>query len=321
MDPLVLLLVGVGVLAIVVLFLALLSRESPESTIEERLDGFVVDRGPELSDLEIEEEARRLAQLTEGLDRVIERQSFGARIADRLAQASIKLTVTEYLVLSLLSIVVCTAIAYLIFRNYMAVTGFVIGFFLPRVLVNIVKARRLRRFNDQLGDTINLIVNSLKAGYSMAIAMETVANNMPPPVSEEFRRVVIEIGLGLSLDDALNNILRRVPSADLDLLITAVTVQHEVGGNLAEILDTISFTIRERVRIQGEIKTLTAQGEFTGYLLSALPFILTLVISLMSRDYMEPMFTQPCGWIMMGVALVIIGLGFIIIRRIIKIEV
>jgi tight adherence protein B len=321
MDPLVIVLVGVGVLALVVLFLALLSRDSPESTMEERLDGFVVDREPEFTDQEIEEEAKRLAQLTEGLNRVIERQSFGARIANRLAQASIKLTVTEYIILSVLSIVVTTAVAYLIFQNYMAVTGFVIGFFLPRVLVNIVKARRLRHFNDQLGDTINLIVNSLKAGYSMAIAMETVANNMPPPVAEEFRRVVIEIGLGVSLDDALNNMLRRVPSQDLDLLITAVTVQHEVGGNLAEILDTISFTIRERVRIQGEIKTLTAQGEFTGYLLSALPFILTLIISLMSRDYMEPMFTQPCGWIMLGVAFIIIILGFIIIRRIIKIEV
>ena len=214
-----------------------------------------------------------------------------------------------------------TAIAYLIFRNYAAITGFVAGFFLPRIIVNVTKARRLRRFNDQLGDAINLIVNSLRAGFSMPIAMETVANNMPPPIAEEFHRVVLEVGLGLSLENALNNMLRRVPSQDLDLLVTAVSVQHEVGGNLAEILDTISFTIRERVRIQGEIKTLTAQGEFTGYLLSALPFILIVVISAMSRDYMNPMFTQPCGWVMLGVAFIIIVLGFLIIRRIINIEV
>jgi tight adherence protein B len=321
MEPLVIGLVVVGVLAIAALILALFGGEARETSIEERLDQFVADRMPELTDQEIEEEAKRLSRLTEGLNRAIERRTFGASIATQLAQASIKLTVTEYLVLWAVSIVVVTGIAYLIFRNYMAISGFAIGFFLPRVLVNATRGRRLRRFNDQLGDAINLIVNSLKAGYSMPIAMETVANNLPPPISEEFRRVVIEIGLGISLDAALNNMLRRVRSQDLDLLITAVGVQHEVGGNLAEILDTISTTIRERVRIQGEIKTLTAQGEFTGYLLSSLPFILTLVITAMSRDYMEPMFTTPCGWIMLGVAFIIIVLGFIIIRRIIKIDI
>jgi tight adherence protein B len=321
MDPLVLVLVGVGVLAVVALVLALFGGESREAAIEERLDQYVADQGPEFTDQEIDEQAKRLARLTEGLDRVIERRSFGARIASQLAQASIKLTVTEYLILSLLSIVLLTAIAYLVFRNYMAITGFAIGFFLPRIILYVTRGRRLRQFNDQLGDAINLIVNNLRAGYSMAIAMETVANNLPPPISEEFRRVVIEIGLGIPIGGALDHMLQRVESQDLDLLITAVTVQHEVGGNLAEILDTISTTIRERVRIQGEIRTLTAQGEFTGYLLSALPFILTVVISLMSRDYMEPMFTTPCGWIMLGVALTIIVLGYIIIRRIMKIEV
>lgn len=321
MDPLVLVLVVVGVLATLVLILALVSKDPQEATIEERLDQFVASREPEFTTQEIEEEAKRLARLTEGLNKAIERRSFGARIASQLAQASIKLTVTEYLLLSLLSIVVLTAIAYLIFRNYLAISGLVIGFFLPRIIVNVTKTRRLGRFNDQLGDAINLIVNSLRAGFSMTISMETVANNMPTPISEEFHRVVLEVGLGVSQENALNHMLQRVPSQDLDLLVTAVSVQHEVGGNLAEILDTISFTIRERVRIQGEIKTLTAQGEFTGYLLSALPFILTVIISLMSRDYMAPMFTTPCGWVMFGVAFIIIVLGFIIIRRIIKIEV
>jgi tight adherence protein B len=148
-----------------------------------------------------------------------------------------------------------------------------------------------------------------------------VANDMPAPISEEFRRVVIEIGLGVALDAALNNMLRRVRSQDLDLMITAISVQHEVGGNLAEVLDTISFTIRERVRIQGEIKTLTAQGEITGYVLSALPFVLTIVLFLLNREYMSRMFTTTCGWIMSSVAVGIIIIGFIIMRRVVRIEI
>ena len=320
-NPLFYVLGFVAVAAVVVLILALRSGREPRSGISERLDTYVGDQGRDVSKEDIDQEAKRISRLTEGLNRAIERQSFGARIATQLAQASLKLTVAEYLILSMVSIVLMGALAWLIFRNFLFIFGLVFGFFLPRIIVNVLKAQRLKKFNDQLGDTINLLMNGIRSGYSLPQAMDTVANDMPPPISEEFQRVTLEIGLGVSLEDALNHMLRRVISQDLDLMITAINISYEVGGNLAEILDIISYTIRERVRIQGEIKTLTAQGQITGWVISGLPFALTAILFLLNREYMLRMFTTPCGWIMIGVSIGIIAAGFFVMQKITKIEV
>jgi len=322
MTPLVYVLAIIAVLAVIMLILALRSGGGAEGKVERRLDSYMQGERTEVKVQDIDEEAKRLSRLTEGLNRVVEKRGFGARIAAQLTQASLKLTVAEYLILNFLSILLGGALGWLVFRNnILFVSGFIVGFFVPRIIVNVLKGQRLRKFNDQLGDTINLLVNSLRSGYSMPQAMETVAGDMPPPISEEFHRVGIEISLGVSLEKALDNMLRRVNSPDLDLLITAINVQHEVGGNLAEILDIISHTIRERVRIQGEIKTLTAQGEITGYVLSGLPFGLTAILFLMNREYMMRMFTTPCGWIMSGVAVTIIVIGFVVMKKVVQIEV
>jgi tight adherence protein B len=307
-------------LAVVVLIFAFRGGGG-ESEIGERLDRYAAGDEDEASREDLEKEAKRISRLTEGLNQVIEKRAFGARIADRLAQASVKLTVTEYIILTVVSMVVVGALVLALFGRLLAILGVVGGFFVPRLIVGLMKSRRLRRFNDQLGDTINLLVNGIRAGYSMPQAMESVANDMPPPVSEEFQRVVLEIGLGVNLETALSHMLRRVTSMDLDLMITAINVQHEVGGNLAEILDTISHTIRERVRIQGEIKTLVAQGEITGYVLSLLPFALTGILYLLNRQYMMRMFQTTCGWIMVGTVIVIVTSGFFAMKRIIQIEV
>lgn len=321
MNPIVIVVAAVAILAVVVLVLALRSGGDSEAEIARRMEAYVGEQKGEVREEVIQEEAKRLARLTEGLNKAIEKRSFGARISARLAQASLHLTVTEYLIWNLISIVVMGGLAWLLFRNFLFLFGVLFGFFLPRIVVNVLIARRLKKFNDQLGDTINLMVNSIRSGYSMPQAMETVASNMPPPVSEEFRRVTLEIGLGVSQEEALRHMLRRVDSSDLDLMITAVNVAYEVGGNLAEILDIIGLTIRERVRIQGEIKTLTAQGQITGNVLAGLPFALTGILYLLNRPYMQRMFTTMCGWIMSGVALIIIALGYYIMRRIVDIEV
>jgi tight adherence protein B len=186
------------------------------------------------------------------------------------------------------------------------------------------KGQRLKAFDDQLGDTLNLMVNALRAGYSVLQAMEAVSKELPPPISVEFRRVVQEIQLGLPMDVALDHLLARISSEDLDLVITAITIQREVGGNLAEILDVISHTIRERVRIKGEIEVLTAQGMATGWAITGMPFALGGMLFLINRPYISQFFlpeNQPCGYGMLIVGLIMIGIGGVAIKKIVTIEV
>jgi tight adherence protein B len=189
----------------------------------------------------------------------------------------------------------------------------------------------MRAFDGQLSDTLNLWVNALRSGYSVLQAMEAIATELPPPVSVEFERVVQEVRLGLSVAQALDNMYHRVPSEDLDLVITAVNIQREVGGNLAEVLDNISFTIRERVRIKGEIRTLTAQGRISGTIISLLPIGLGLVLYLINPEYVSQLWIMeapwifpnviPCGYVLIGVGGLMIFLGWLAIRKIVSIEV
>ncbi len=177
---------------------------------------------------------------------------------------------------------------------------------------------------NSFSDMLNLMVNGLRAGYSTMQAMEAVSKELPPPISDEFHRVVQEMQLGIPMEKALDNLLKRIPSDDLDLVITAINVQREVGGNLAEILDTISFTIRERVRIKGEIRVLTTQVMYSGKFLSLLPLILIGVLYLLNRDYIMTFFkpeSVPCGYIALGVAAILIISGYFTMTKLADIEV
>ncbi len=241
----------------------------------------------------------------------------------------------EFFALTIITMLATGALAFLIYGGFiMPLIGLIAGFFLPKLFVKMRQRRRLNAFNDQLGDGITLMANGLRAGYSLLQAMESIGTELPPPISMEFRRVVREIGLGVDNDQAFLNLLRRVPSDDLDLMVTAINVQQEIGGNLADILDIIGFVIRERVRIKGEIQVLTAQGQLSGYIISLLPIGMALLLYAMNRPYIERMIfscearevspelcSQPCGWIMIGIALFGIATGFYAIQRIIDIEV
>ena len=211
---------------------------------------------------------------------------------------------------------------------FLLLVGGLIGFAIPRFWLDRRKNGRLNQFNKQLPDTITLIANGLRAGSSFLQAIELVVREARPPVSTEFSRVIREVNLGLAFDEALENMVRRVRSDDLELMATAISIQHNVGGNLAEILDSIAYTIRERVRIKGEIRTLTAQQRLSGYVVGFLPIGLAGFLFIAAPGFMAPMFDDSVsiGGLPAGVIILIIGgfmmfMGFMFIRKIVDIEV
>lgn len=331
MNPILIIIGVVVVIGLIVLAVLFLRGEgsSDDKATQDRLERFVSDFEATASDITPEQNAadKGPSKLTQNIDEAIEGRGFARKIQTDIARADLTITATEFIMLIIVSIVGTAALAFFIYDQNLILTlaGAVLGFFFPRFYVGFRKSKRLKAYNDQLGDTITLMANGLRSGYSLLMAMEAVGDEMPDPISVEFDRVVREISLGVPYERSMNNMLRRVPSDDLELMITAINVQHEVGGNLSEILEIIGEVIRERVRIQGEIKTLTAQGMMSGYVISFLPIILGLLLFAMNQEYLGRMIfpneTQPCGWIMVGVGLIMIGLGFMAIMKVVKIDI
>lgn len=279
--------------------------------------------------------AERSSVVVAGLSRALERQDLATRLSVDLARADLKMRPAEFLILWAVTPVVFLAITFMIgfvfpgFQNIVALVGaFLIGLYAPRFWLKRRQAKRLRTFGEQLPDTITLLANSLRAGSSFLQGIELVTREARPPISEEFERVVRDMQLGLALQPALNNLVRRVASEDLELMVTAIQIQSQVGGNLATVLDSIAFTIRERVRIKAEINTLTAMQRYSGYVITLLPVGLAGLLFLISPSYITVMFEKPpemfglpLGVVFFLVGLISMGLGYILIRRIVDIKV
>ena len=320
MNPTTIFFIG-GVFALVLLIIGIVvSIRSSKSEEEERMGKYISP-----------EEAERIEEikktpLTDWINQGVTRSSYGNKIARDLARADLKLKPGEYvIVMFLIGVLVGLVAWFLVDKNLIAGgVGFIVGLFLPGVYVRRLQGKRLIKFSDQLADMLNLMVNGLRAGFSTMQAMEAVSKELPAPISEEFLRVVQEMQLGVPMERALENLLTRIPSPDLDLVVTAINVQREVGGNLAEILDTISYTIRERVRIKGEIRVLTSQTMYSGKFLAMMPLFVIGILYLLNREYMQTFFlpsSQPCGYIGLGLAGVLIMIGYFVMTRIADIEV
>lgn len=241
-------------------------------------------------------------------------------IADKLLlmlmQAGVKLRPSEFVGIAF-GIAMLLALLMAVFtKNILAeVLGIVIGFVIPFIYVKGLQAQRLTAFSRQIPDALSLISSAIRSGFSFQRAMMMVSEEMPNPISEEFQRVINETNVGLATDAALTRMAARVPSYDLQLVVTAVIIQQQIGGNLAEIIDNIAETIRERIKVEGEMAALTAEGKISGVVLVALPIVLGVLISIINPGYMKPLFNDSLGGLIVAVAICLQIFGAIIIKR------
>jgi len=239
-----------------------------------------------------------------------------------LMKADLPITVAELLVIKILSSSAFAFLAFAVFgNNIMVILVFAIIWNVPRFIIRKRKKDRIKIFDSQLNEGITIIANSLKAGYSFLQAVAVVAEETSDPFSKEFKKLLKEMSLGISEEDALRNLLSRMESEDLRLVINAILIQKDIGGNLSEILDNISETIRERQKIKNELKTLTAQGKLSGGILILMPVFLGIVIYLFNREYVMLLFTTTIGLGMVIGAVVSELFGLLLIKKIIHIDI
>ena len=296
-------------------------KAQPDAVTELQPAGFVIRSRPQPT-----------AGLRDRIDKsfkgVVERSNqrrlkrSGLTLDEHLARADLKLRAAEFVLIQIGFLLVFALLGLLRygFGPQFIVAG-VGGYLVPMRIVRFRQRRRLNTFNRQLPETLGLLANGLKAGFSLPQALDSVAQNTQPPLSEELGRVVREMNIGVSLEQALHNLLRRVPSDDLDLIATAILIQNSVGGNLARVLENISHTIRQRIQVKAQTMALTAQARASGWVITLLPVVVAGFLYLIAPDYFRVMTTDRVGQGLLGVALVMIGLGNFIIRRIVNIRV
>jgi tight adherence protein B len=338
MNPTIIAVAGAAALAIFVLAVGI--AMSGRSSISDRLERYASSSRQEAAKTGTSSsggvaELIAQSQTLSAINKAVEGRDFWANVARDIARADLHLRPAEYLAIWAGSTIGVPLIMLFLsaflsaFRSpIFLLIGIFIGFLLPRFWLARRRNGRLGAFNKQLPDTITLIANALRAGSSFLQAIELVVRESRPPISIEFARVIREVNLGLPFEQALENMVRRVRSDDLELMATAIAIQHQVGGNLAEILDSIAYTIRERIRIKGEIRTLTAQQRLSGYVVAGLPIGLAAFLFVAAPGFMSPMFDDrasiiglPAGVIILGIGGFMMFLGFLFIRRIVDIEV
>ena len=294
-------------------------------TVEKRVDKIASKKSGLTLQIQEKKKERKTSILKRAINsngkHSVQRKKLMDTIFNELILADIMMKPEEFSLIWIVLIFVPAGLAALFGLGIMpAATLAVIGAFVPIVFIKIKKDKRKKAFEAQLGDTLIMMCNGLRSGFSFNQVMENVANDMPPPIGIEFGRVCNEIRYGATMEEALNNMCDRVKSADLMLVVSAVLIQRTTGGNLSEMLSTISHTIRERIKIKGEISSITAQGRMSGLIIGALPIGIAAVLMVVNPDYMSTFFTTKIGNIMLIVSVVMEVIGFFAIRKVVTID-
>lgn len=319
-------LVALAALAIFASVLMLMNRQ--EQNIEQRLSGFqgqsgddgesglVASRETHISDSAMIQDASDFA------GRVAERVGLLTRIEDMLARADLPVRAAEVIFLWGIGVIFLAIVGFILFGSpIIALIFAVLAAVFPWMFLRSKANKRLKLFSSQLPDVLQLLAGALRAGFSFMQALESVAEESTDPTKKEFSRVVSETSLGRPPEEALEEVAERMQSEDLMWAVMAVRIQREVGGNLAEILETVSNTMTERERLRREVKSLTAEGRFSAYILGLFPAGFGFVLFMIQRDFMEPLFTRAVGQALLGAAVFGTVIGFIWLQKIMKIEV
>lgn len=247
-----------------------------------------------------------------------------ARVREDLEKAHLSITVIELILIQVSVGLALAVMLWVVSPNWgilLAPVGFLLGMMLVRSYIRIIGRRRIKKFEDQLPDTLSILASSVRGGFSLFQALQLIAREADEPSKTEFLRVIQEISLGAPMDEALERLARRIPTEDMDILVTAINLQHQTGGNLSHVLDVVAHTVRERHRVQREIRALTAQQRFSAILLGGLPFLMAAVLFIISPTYIGQLF-QP-GWVLcMPIGAFVMSIvGFFVMRKMAAIDV
>ncbi|MDO4203924.1 MAG: type II secretion system F family protein [Selenomonadaceae bacterium] len=312
-----------AVLCYILLYLFLRRRQAAKEALRQRMarlenTGGMDSRGNNDDESRAESAAFRFVR---GIAKQLRKIHNSADLDFRMQQADWPLLGSEFLVIIFsIGLLLGTILFLLTLQLLNLFLGISAGVLFGLIYLKQSIKRRRQKFVNQLGDCLMMVANALRAGFSFMQAMELVSREMDAPLGSEFRKVIGEMNVGASLETALSNMSKRMESSDFDLVVTAVLIQRQVGGNLSQILDTISDTIRERIRMKAEILTLTAQGRFSGMILLALPFVVCGFIMITNPGYLQPMLSSTAGQIALFVGLILEFIGYLIIKRIVNID-
>jgi tight adherence protein B len=315
---------ALSVMATVVVGLfAFYGNTVPSSNVRGRLEGLM--SGTSVVETGGQSAALRAPRTDTGMLAKVTSQNISERLTQELERADMSFSPGEYIVVRLALGVIGFIAPFFFLQGFLGIAAMIaaaiVGYNLPKWYMNRKRKKRVNKLNEQLPEALTMLSNSLKAGFGLLQALSAASEQLQHPISTEFGRTIHEMNIGSGAEESLIGLSERNGSYDLDIVVTAILVQRTVGGNLGEILDTVAFTMRERIRIRGEIETLTAQQKLTGIVIGLLPLGVGVLFSVLSPGYIDPLFTTVLGKVMLVVAVILEVVGIMVIQRILNIEV